>query len=91
MLFTWDPTKAATNATKHGVTFEEAASIFRDHLAATGDDPAHSIDEQRLITFGTSTQGRLLVVAHTDDGETIRIISARAATKPERRLYEQHH
>ncbi|MDL2355340.1 MAG: BrnT family toxin, partial [Pseudomonadota bacterium] len=68
---------------------EEAKSAFRDALAETARDPDHSRNEARNITFGVSSRGRLLVVAHTELGDTIRIISARFATKAERRLYEE--
>lgn len=89
MQFEWDPAKAAENLAKHGVSFEEAATVFRDPLSATGADPDHSVGEARFVTFGTSTSGRLLVVAHTEDGDTIRIISARLTTASERDLYEE--
>lgn len=89
MQFTWDPKKANTNLRKHGVSFEEAVTVFRDILSATGCDPDHSIDEDRFVTFGISRAGRLLVVSHTEEGETIRIISARSATKKEREIYEE--
>ena len=85
----WDPEKAAENLAKHGVSFEEAATVFRDALSATGSDPDHSVDEERFITFGLSTAGRLLVVAHTDRDDTIRIISARPVTPREREIYEE--
>jgi len=87
--FEWDPEKAAENLAKHGVSFEEAATVFRDALSATGPDPDHSFDEERFITFGLSTTGRLLVVAHTDRDDTIRIISARPVTPSERKIYEE--
>jgi uncharacterized DUF497 family protein len=89
MEVTWDPRKAATNEAKHKVSFEEAASVLADPLAITGADPDHSINEARWITFGFSNRQRLLAVSHTDEGDIIRIISARAATRPERRLYEE--
>ena len=90
MRFEWDPSKAAENLVKHGVSFEEAATVFRDTLSATGADPDHSFSEERFITFGISSDGRLLVVAHTDrDDDTIRIISARRATPHEREIYEE--
>jgi uncharacterized DUF497 family protein len=88
--FVWDPRKAAANQRKHGVSFEEASTVFRDVLAATGTDPDHSIREQRLITFGVSSAGRLLVVAHAEEGLTIRLISARLATRQERKIYEEN-
>lgn len=89
MQFEWDTAKAAENLAKHGVSFEEAATVFRDRLSATGADPDHSVGEERFITFGVSTSGRLLVVAHTERGDTIRIISARLATRGERKIYEE--
>ena len=85
----WDAAKAANNLHKHGVSFEEASSVFYDPLAVTGADPDHSEAEERLITFGTSPSGRLLVVSHTERGKAIRIISARIATRTERRIYEE--
>ena len=88
MKFEWDDQKAFRNLQKHGIGFEEASSIFQDPFSATGSDPDHSVGEIRWITFGVSDRGRLLVVAHTERKNTIRIISARKATKPERRIYE---
>jgi uncharacterized DUF497 family protein len=87
--FEWDPRKAVENLAKHGVSFEEAATVFRDSLSATGSDPDHSVDEERFITFGLSSGGRLLAVAHTDRDDTIRIISARPVTPGERKIYEE--
>ncbi|HSO81912.1 BrnT family toxin [Thiocapsa sp.] len=75
MSFEWDPRKARSNQRKHGVTFEEASSALRDRLSATGHDPDHSEDEDRFVTFGVSSRGRLLTVSHTDRGNTIRIIT----------------
>ena len=89
MRFEWDRAKAAENLRKHAVSFEEAATVFRDTLSATGHDPDHSVDEGRYITFGISSRGRLLVVSHTERGDTIRIISARLVTKGERKIYEE--
>ena len=89
MNIEWHPRKATSNAKKHGVSFEEAATALSDPLAATGADPDHSITEDRFVTFGVSEMGRLLVVSHTEKRETIRIISARKATKGERELYEK--
>ena len=89
MVFGWEASKAAENLRKHGVSFEEAASVLCDPLAITGADPDHSAAEKRLITFGMSFAGRLLVVSHTERGETVRIISARVTTKTERRIYEE--
>ena len=89
MHFEWHSAKAAKNLRKHGVSFEEASSVFYDPLAVTGADPDHSEAEERLITFGMSSAGRLLVVSHTERGEAIRIINARIATQTERRIYEE--
>jgi uncharacterized DUF497 family protein len=89
MRVTWNARKATANLRKHKVSFEEAATALADSLAITGADPDHSTDEIRWITFGLSNRRRLLAVAHTDEDDTIRIISARAATRPERRLYEE--
>ena len=89
MDFDWDSAKADANVRKHGVSFEEAASVFGDQLAVTFDDPDHSRTEQRFLTFGHSHRQRLLVVAHTWPPPVTRIISARPATGPERRIYEE--
>jgi uncharacterized DUF497 family protein len=89
MRVTWDGRKAAANLRKHRVSFEEATTVLADPLAITGADPDHSIGENRWITFGLSKRGRLLAVAHGDEADIVRIISARAATRPERRLYEE--
>jgi hypothetical protein len=89
MKIEWDPKKATANLKKHRVSFEEAATALSDTLAATAADPDRSLDEERYITLGVSERGRLLVVAHTEKGETIRIISARIASKGERELYEE--
>jgi uncharacterized DUF497 family protein len=89
MKIEWDPKKAKSNLKKHGVSFEEAATALSDPMAATGIDPDHSMSEERYVTFGLSEIGRLVVVSHTERGETIRIISARKASKGERELYEE--
>jgi uncharacterized protein len=89
MKIEWDPKKAKSNLRKHGVSFEEAATALGDPMAATGTDPDHSISEERYVTFGLSQKGRLVVVSHTERGETIRITNARKATKGERELYEE--
>ncbi len=88
LRFGWDDAKAQSNFAKHGVAFEEAASVFGDPLALTFTDPDHSLGEKRWLTFGVSYSGRLLVVAHTERGRFIRIISARKATRRERGVYE---
>jgi uncharacterized DUF497 family protein len=87
--FEWDAAKAAQNLAKHGVSFEEATTALRDPLSATGLDPDHSFGEERFVTFGVSSRGRLLVVAHTDRDDIIRIISAREAIRAERKIYEE--
>ena len=89
MKIEWDLKKAKSNLKKHGVSFEEAATALSDPMAATGIDPDHSITEDRYITFCVSERGRLVVVSHTEEDETIRIISARKASKGERELYEE--
>ncbi len=89
LRFQWDTAKAAANALKHGVSFEEASTVFGDPLALTFPDPDHSIGERRFITFGLTDRGRLLMVAHTHRGRMIRIISARRATRREKVTYEQ--
>ena len=89
MLFEWDPQKAQSNLRKHGVSFDDAATVFQDSLSLTGADPDHSLSEDRFVTFGVSSAGRLLVVSYTERGSTIRIVSARRATRSERKLYEE--
>lgn len=89
MLFDWDKKKAAGNLAKHKVSFEEAATVFADSLSDTFDDPDHSAEERRFLIIGHSERGRLLFISHTDDGETIRIISAREPTHGEQKSYEQ--
>lgn len=89
MQFEWDAAKAAANVLKHSVDFDEASTVFADDLAATGRDPDHSIGEARFLTFGLSSKGRLLAVSHTDSGGVVRIISARAATRKEKQIYEE--
>jgi uncharacterized DUF497 family protein len=89
MEFEWDPDKAASNLAKHGVSFQEAATVFGDPLAMTYFDPDHSEEEDRFLTFGQSDHGRLLVVSHTDREARTRIISARRATRKERKAYEE--
>ncbi len=89
MRYEWDPAKAARNERKHRVSFVEAATVFADPLAVTFDDPDHSSDEDRFITIGHSTAGRLLFVAHADRGAGIRIISARKATRRETHDFEE--
>ena len=88
IVFEWDPSKAASNARKHGVTFEEAATVFRDDFSVTVPNPDHSTVEERFITVGRSILNWLLMVAHTEQ-EDIRVISARKLTPTERRQYEE--
>lgn len=83
MEFEWDPEKAAGNLTKHGVTFQEAATIFGSPSTMTYFDPDHSDEEDRYVSIGYSSQGRLLIVSHTDRDDHTRIISARRANKRE--------
>jgi uncharacterized DUF497 family protein len=86
--FAWDSNKAAENLNKHGISFDEALSVFGDSLATTIDDPDHSIDEFRFLTMGYSKNQKLIVVAHTEQEGKIRIISAREPTPQERKQYE---
>jgi uncharacterized protein len=89
MKFEWDPGKADTNLGKHGVTFDEASTVFGDVHSVSGRDLAHSVRENRYVTFGLSSRGHVLVVSHTDRRGVIRIISARTATRKEKRIYEE--
>ena len=88
--FEWDLAKAVANVKKHGVSFEEAATVFQDALAKIHPDPDHSESEPREILVGYSVQGRLLLVAFTDRRGRIRLISARQVTRRERRDYEEN-
>jgi len=87
--FEWDDRKARLNIGKHGVSFEEASTVFADPLALTIYDPLHSEDEERYVALGESQRRSLLVVVFTDRDDRVRIISARAATRRERRQYEE--
>lgn len=87
-LFVWDPVKAVANIVDHDVTFDEASTVFADPLALLMPDPDHSEDEERYVLLGMSTRQRLLVVAFTDRPPRTRLISARRATRRERRRYE---
>jgi uncharacterized protein len=89
MEFEWNPEKAALNLAKHSVSFQEAATVFNDPLSTTFPDPDHSIGENRYVIIGLSSFRQLLVVSHTDRGEKVRIISARKATRQEKRFYEE--
>ncbi|MBI4460569.1 MAG: BrnT family toxin [Acidobacteria bacterium] len=88
MQFEWDTEKAAYNLAKHGVSFHDAATVFGDPLAGTILDPRHSVEEQRFVTIGHSAGGSLIVVIHAERDNRTRIISARRATRRERRSYE---
>ena len=89
MRFEWDRLKDEENRTKHGVSFEEASTVFADSLAATIPDPDHSQTEMRFLTMGLSSTARLVVVSHTEEEDDLfRIISAREATSHERKAYE---
>lgn len=90
MRLEWDPRKAEANHKKHRVSFHEAGTVLEDPLSATYPDPAHSLDEQRFVTIGCSASGRILVVAHADRGVSVRLISARSATRYERQFYEEN-
>ena len=89
MEFEWDGNKAASNLSKHGVSFDEARTVFDDTFYIDFYDPDHSYDEQRYIIVGQSVQSRLLVVSYTERGNVIRLISARRATRKERETYEE--
>lgn len=87
--FEWDAAKAASNEAKHGVPFREAASAFADPLGRIVEDPRHSVGEARFVLLGLSERQRLLAVMFTERGETVRLISARRATRHEQRTYEE--
>jgi uncharacterized protein len=89
VTYDWDSGKSQANRLKHGVSFEEAASVFQDAAALTFDDPDLSDEEPREITIGISTRGRVLFLSHCDRGDRIRIISARKATSKERKQYAE--
>ena len=89
MDFEWNKNKADINLKKHGILFQEAATVFGDKLALTFNDPDHSTDEHRLLTFGVTRTGKYVVVSHTELDILIRIISARLMTKQERKIYEE--
>ena len=90
LQFEWDAKKAKINKRKHGITFEEATTAFADELSITIDDPIHSEDEDRLILIGQSKGFKTLIVIHVERRESIRIISARRATKHEQKFYEEY-
>ena len=89
MIFEWDPQKATINLRRHQVAFTEAATVFNDPLSVTVRDPDHSMDENRYLIIGPSYRHRLLIVSHTEQGDRIRIISARELTPTEREAYEE--
>ncbi len=89
MLFEWDRRKAKSNLKKHDISFQEAATVFGDALAITFDDPDHSVNEHRFLTFGLSRTGKAIIVSHTERDKSMRIISARLMTKRERKIYEE--
>ena len=87
--YEWDQDKAASNLEKHGVSFEEAVTLFNDPLYIDFYDPDHSIEEHRYLIMGQSTAGRLLIVSYTERDDVVRLISAREVTSAERRAYEE--
>ena len=90
LTFEWDDKKAYQNIKKHGISFEEATTVFGDPFSITIYDPLHSKEEDRFVILGMSNKNRILVVVHTERNDRIRIISARKATKKERKQYESH-
>ena len=89
LTFEWDPRKERSNLAKHGVGFEQTSTIFGDRSSLTIPDPEHSQTEERYITIGRTFTDKLLVVVHTERGNNIRLISARRASRRERRFYEK--
>ena len=89
MTFEWDPIKASTNLRKHGVSFDEATTALLDPFSKTALDPDHSLYEHRFLTFGVSWRNRLLAVSYIEREQNVRIVSARLATRPERKIYEE--
>ena len=89
MIFEWDLEKAAANLDKHQISFHDAATVFADALSTTFPDPDHSEGERRFLTIGACENGTLLVIAHTEQDDTIRIISARPVSRHERKFYEE--
>ncbi|OGW24394.1 MAG: hypothetical protein A2X59_09205 [Nitrospirae bacterium GWC2_42_7] len=90
LLFEWDKNKAKKNIEIHEISFDEASTVFKDTLSLTIHDPLHSDEEDRFTLIGNSVKNRLLVIVHTERGDKIRIISARKATKKERKQYEKN-
>jgi len=89
MKFEWDQTKASANLSKHGVSFDEAKTVFDDPLYVDFYDPDHSLDEHRYIIIGESQQGRLLMVSYIESDDAVRILSSREVTQTERKQYEE--
>jgi uncharacterized protein len=89
LTFEWDPSKARGNASKHGVTFEEASTVFADSYSVTVPDPDHSLGEERYLIIGESHRNRLLIVSFAHRADKLHIISARMLTQRERRQYEE--
>ena len=89
MEFTWDENKAGANLSKHGVSFDEASTVFKDILYVDFYDPDHSYNEHRYVIIGQSKHGRLLIVSYTEMGDVIRLISARETTRGEKQTYEE--
>ncbi len=89
MQFEWEPEKDRDHLARHGISFDEASTVFGDPFAVTIDDPDHSTEERRFVTTGYSTRQRIIIVVHTDRDDSVRLISAREVTPAERRVYEQ--
>ena len=89
MKFEWDPAKEDKNVKKHGVAFAEASTVFGDYLSVSGRDLEHSEGEARYVTIGLSSEGRILIVCHTDRRNVIRIFSARSVIRKEKKIYEE--
>jgi uncharacterized DUF497 family protein len=89
LIFQWDSNKAKTNLKKHGISFEEASTVFGDPHSLTIPDPLHSTNEERFVIIGLSYRLKTLIVAHIERGKVIRIINAREATRQERKSYEE--
>ena len=87
--FEWDEDKAAANVKKHGISFEEAKTVFGDPFSVTIDDPGHSASEYRFVDIGTSAPGMVLAVTYAERGQKIRLINCRKATRAERKIYEE--
>lgn len=89
LRFGWDEEKAKKNLKNHKISFEEAKTVFNDPFLLTFSDPDHSVEEQRYVSIGKSSKGRIVIVIHTDRNDNIRIISSRKATKSERKSHEE--